>query len=376
VDAVRDTCDVPPLSEKMYRSPDVYAIGTRFAHHSGHSGYEAFVPYVGRHLTKRRSERWLRGLIGWPVNQLLRLISRHPWYSPGSLLAELSAMKHMRQHAGCLYHILYCDYDCWLLPRSDRASNVLVGTFHQPVSQLAKYPRLKKIVKLLDAVILVSESQRSFFSDVMPAERVFVVPHSIDTSFFKPGTGLRQPNKVVTVGTHLRDFDALGRAMRLVWERNPEVRFVALGIDDARSLNAIVDNDRRLEIVGKVSDDSLRRHYQSASIALFALEDATANNAVLEAMACGLPVVATDVGGVSEYLDANMAILCPPQNPESLASGIFSLLANERNATRMSLAASRRALDYDNEIVAIHIRRIYTTLLRSMDLLKAINHVK
>jgi glycosyltransferase involved in cell wall biosynthesis len=229
---------------------------------------------------------------------------------------------------------------------------------------------------MLDAAILVSQSQRSFFNKLLPAERVFVVPHGIDTSFFAPGDGERYPNKVITVGTHLRDFDALGRAMKLVWEQYPDTHFVAIGVDDARTLLAVVKNDTRLEIVGNVSDESLRQHYQSASIAVFALEDATANNAVLEAMACGLPVVATDVGGISEYLDAKTAMLCPPRDPESLAAGISRLLTDKEKATRMSMATRRRALNYDNEIIAIQLRKIYTTLLRSTDPLRATNHVK
>jgi glycosyltransferase involved in cell wall biosynthesis len=376
VGAVCDLDSVPQLNEMMYRSPNVYAIGSRFAHHSSRSGYEAFVPHIGQHLQKGTSMRWLRGTLGWPINQILRMMSQHPWYSPGSLIAEWSAMKHMRGHEGCLYHMLYSDYDSWLLPRFDRTSNILVGSFHQPASRLEKYPRLKKIVTMLDAVILVSESQRSFFNSLLPAERVFVVPHGIDTSYFAPGVGERYPNKVVTVGTHLRDFNALGHAMKLVWEQNPDTHFVAIGVDDARTLRAVVKNDARLEIVGNISDDSLRQHYQSASIALFALEDATANNAVLEAMACGLPVVATDVGGINEYLNTNMAILCPPGDAQSLATGVSRLLTDKENARRMSMAARRRALDYDNEIVAIQIRQIYATLMRSKDPLKATNHVK
>jgi glycosyltransferase involved in cell wall biosynthesis len=231
-------------------------------------------------------------------------------------------------------------------------------------------------VSLLDAVILVSQSQRSFFNNLLPAERIFVVPHSIDTSFFAPGDREKIPNEVITVGTHLRDFDTLGHAMKLVWKQNPDVHFVAIGIGDAQTLRVVVENDRRLKIIANVSDDSLRQHYQSASIAVFALEDATANNAILEAMACGLPVVATDIGGSKEYLGTEMAILCPPRDPQSLATGISSLLADKEIATRMSMAARRRALNYDNEIVAIQIRQIYTKLMRSKDPPKATNHAK
>lgn len=259
--------------------------------------------------------------------------------------------------------MLYGDYDSWLLPKLKRSSNVLVGSFHQPVSQLENKSILEKLVAQLDAIILVSRSQLPFFQGLVPFDRIFVVPHGIDTSFFAPRDGTRKSNIVITVGAHLRDFQTLGSAMSRVWRNHPDVHFVAVGTGGVRPLMTTIEKDKRLEIVEHASDHALRNLYQSASVAIFALQDATANNAILEAMACGVPIVATKIGGVPEYTDDGLAILCPPQDPEALANGIGELLTDRERTARKSTASRLRALNYDYQIVAEQMRKVYVALL-------------
>ncbi len=116
-------------------------------------------------------------------------------------------------------------------------------------------------------------------------------------------------------------------------------------------------------MLSDISDDALRNLYQSASLAIFSFRDATANNALLEAMACGLPIVATDVGGVSEYTDDDSATLCRPGDPEDLANAVNGLLANAEVAATRGDASRRRALRYDYRNVARNMKSVYAGLL-------------
>ncbi|NNE43326.1 MAG: glycosyltransferase, partial [Gemmatimonadetes bacterium] len=67
--------------------------------------------------------------------------------------------------------------------------------------------------------------------------------------------------------------------------------------------------------------------------------------AILEAMARGLPCIATDAGGNREALDNGAGIIVPPGDPEALAKALARLLRDPDAARRMGAAARRRALD-------------------------------
>ena len=95
----------------------------------------------------------------------------------------------------------------------------------------------------------------------------------------------------------------------------------------------------------------------------FSFEDATANNALLEAMSSGLPIVATDVGGIREYVGEDAGILCPRKDPRALADGILTLLDDAVTREKMANASRSKALLLDFRVVADRMREIYTRVL-------------
>ena len=217
------------------------------------------------------------------------------------------------------------------------------------------------------AVILVSHSQRAYFEQFMPAERVFVIPHGVDTSFFQPAPTTPSPRRIITVGSHLRDFDTLKEAIRLVWQAEPGVHFTAIGArSDKKSLFPPLE-DERARFLDGIDDLSLLQCYQGASVAAFAFQEATANNAMLEAMACGLPVVATDTGGISEYIQPQTGILCPPRDPQALASALITILKDETLRRTMSDASRRRVLDLDFQAIARRMAAVYAHILGPLE---------
>lgn len=278
------------------------------------------------------------------------------------LLTEGAAALHMLRHKNSIYHAIYGDMDLWLLPRVSRTTgNLSVATFHEPHSTL-DWLAIDDIIRRLDAVILVSESQRVYFEALLPTERIFVVPHGIDTDFFSPAETLSNEPICVTVGSHLRDYETLKRAMELIWQMNSNVHLVAVGTRKDPNLQFQCD-EKRIRFLDGVSDEDLRLAYQMARLALFSFRDATANNAMLEAMACGLPVIATDVGGIREYLGEEAGILCPPRDPEAFANGVLRLLDDASLAAQTSKASRARALGYDYRRVAGQMSQVYSEIL-------------
>ncbi|WP_404786455.1 glycosyltransferase family 4 protein [Altericista sp. CCNU0014] len=357
----------PKLPTKLL-AEQVFFIGQRYSHHARHSGYEGFSRYVGTLLKPPVNFRWISAKWGWGLNTLISQVTHHPMYSLGAFLTEVTTLLQMLRRRNCLYHLLYGDSDLWLLGLLSwfchLTGNRLVASFHEPSDCLRSLGIIEKVVRGIDAVILVSESQRSYFEEFLPLERIFVVPHGMDVNFFHPPQ-IPAPNATcITVGSHLRDFETLKQVMSLVWQANPKVHWIAVGVHGDRKNPFGSFTDERIQFLNGVSDEALREAYQTSQAAIFALKEATANNSLLEAMACGLPVVVTDTGGIAEYVDDTLGILCPPNNPKDFAHEILRILADSVDRHWKAEASRQRSLKYDYRRVAEQMGEIYATVLK------------
>ncbi len=342
----------------------VFYVGLRYGHHASHSGYEAFGRYGGTAIRPAVGFRWTHGRWGWPLNQCIARTTGHAWYSLGAHLTEWSTLRHMTRHSGRLYHVLYGDSDLWLLRRANALTrNRLVATFHQPTEQLRQLGIVERIAKRLDGVFLVADAQRDFFQSFLPSERIHVIPHGVDADFFRPAAEPSNEPVVVTLGSHLRDFATLGEAMALVWQTRPEVRFVGVGTSTTKAPDLRGIRDERLKLLERIDDETLLATLHGATAAVFSFADATANNATLEAMASGLPIVATDVGGIKEYIAPDGGILCPPRDPRALADGILRLLEDPALRRRLGTQSRARAEGFHFRIVAERMGRAYSEIL-------------
>jgi glycosyltransferase involved in cell wall biosynthesis len=345
---------------------DAFLVGLRSPQHAVHSGYDGVCEYVGTHLdgpvrrrtisrTKRTSliDRWFEWVTG-----------RRDYTLP-LFLIETAAALHMVGRRGAVYHVLYGDSDYCLLGRFGRwTGNAVVATFHEAEAVLAYYGFDQRFFRNLSAAILLSEAQRPFVERFMPSNRIFVVPHGVHAQFFAPAE--RRTDRVcITVGGHTRDFVTLAKAIRLVWARDPGVRFVAVGTAVGNKGEPLVCDG--VEFREHLTDDELLAAYRAASVAVFSFEWAVANNSMLEAMACGLPIVATDVGGVREYLGEEAGILAPPRDPDRLASATLKILDDPALAAQMGGAARRKAVSYDYRIVAERLSEVYDASLQMID---------
>ncbi len=367
------TTNLDPLSGQELKdvSDRTFLIGPRYKHHSRFSGYEQFGAFCARSVPSLVRQRFLTKKLGrlpgigdvgkwldWKVSQ----ITPRPLYSAGIFLIETSAAFHMMTHRNSVYHVLYGDTDVWLLRRVPRVrrKNKLIATFHEPDYAL-DWLQVGAIVPDLDAVILVSESQRVYFEKLLPADRIFVAPHGIDSTFYKPADTFSNELVGITVGAHHRDPASLSRALDRIYAEFPTFRLKAVGARMEGGENPKL-TDERVEYYDGISDEELRTMYQTAGVGIFSLSYATANNAILEAMACGLPVVATDVGGVREMM-GDAGVLTRQWDSDSLADGVLHVLRDRAHAAELGSAARERVLQFRYDLVADHMRRIYAQLL-------------
>lgn len=190
------------------------------------------------------------------------------------------------------------------------------------------------------------------------AGRTAVVPNGIPAG----GAAIRAPKPtydVIAVG-NLRDdqkgIDILLRALALIPGRFSR----AIVVGDGPARHGLEQLSRELGLTDRVEFRGASRQVPEllAAARLFVLSSRYEGmpNALLEAMAQGLPAVATAVGGVADIMtDGETGVIVPPQDPEALARAIADLLADDERAGRLGQAA--RAHIQERFTVAAHVDR-------------------
>lgn len=240
----------------------------------------------------------------------------------------------------------------------------------------------KLMAALPDAVFAVSELVRQYCidQDGIDPVRVRTIYNGIDPSLWpeRPGTSPAdldgQSFHVTTVGNirHVKGHDVLLRAAAEVLQRFPRTSF-SIGGDVLepeyfRSLQQIA---RELGITDRVRFlgglTNLPEHLAQADIFVLPSRSEGLSNALLEAMAASLPVVATAVGGNPEtVVEGVTGIIVPPEDPAALARALCQLLSDPVRARAMGVAGRTRILDrFSVEAMVAQTTDTYKVLLNT-----------
>ena len=102
-----------------------------------------------------------------------------------------------------------------------------------------------------------------------------------------------------------------------------------------------------VKLVGALAQDDVIKWWQRATIGALTSHSERMPVSLMEAAACGVPVVATAVGGVPELVaDGRTGFVVEPDNEQQLATALERVLCDSRLAGRMRLAARERAVEY------------------------------
>lgn len=343
--------------------PSVLMVSSSGGDLGGHSGYGQLTRCMPGATTVALSRKELGSLPTRALVRALRPYAFTSWYQPSSARLEFSAWRKLRERSYDVLHYLWADSDLGLLDLAPcRRSVPICATFHNCDDTLGVVLQSPARLRRLDAVVLMSATQMPFFLEQGVArDRLHVVPHGIDTQFFRP-PALRphRPFHVVSVGSYRRSFERLAEAFAKLG-RLPNVTATVVAPPSFAGMFRALPG---LTFRSGLTDLELLALYQSASCLLMTASNATANNALLEAMACGVPIVAERVGGVPEYVDDACAVLIPAGDIGACVDAI-SVLSNDADlCARMSAAARARAGLLDWPVVANQTAEVYRLITK------------
>jgi glycosyltransferase involved in cell wall biosynthesis len=259
-------------------------------------------------------------------------------------------------------HVLYGDDQLDFLLRWRKLLRCsLIVTFHLPADQLTQRFEHFQANEIhgIDTVIVLSTAEIPRFQRWFGENKVAFVPHGIDTSKFLPAnlnsdcTRLR----LLFVGEHMRDWNVFHRVIDEVDRNCLDVHFDIVTRDD---LFRHFTGCSNISLYSRIPESHLVELYQRADALFLPLTNATANNAVLEALACGVPIISTDVGGMPDYVSTDCGWLLPKGDVHSAVELIKELCLDKEIARSRRQNARAQALKFDWKQIVDRLSIVYS----------------
>jgi phosphatidylinositol alpha-mannosyltransferase len=271
-----------------------------------------------------------------------------------------------------------------VLHSARRAGAVTVGTFHAAVPRsltssppewayASAKPVLRHYFRKLDGRIAVSPAALAFIERFFPGE-YRLIPNGVDVARFggaMPRPELRDGKRnILFVGRaeKRKGLKHLLRAVPLIREYHPRTRFIVISDGPLRAgFQRFVDRAgwRDVLFTGRVSDADLPSYYASADLFVSpSIGGESQGIVLLEALAAGLPTVASDIAGHRSVISSGLdGMLVPPADHEQLAWAICHLLNEPDEMARLQGMARERVQAFSWPRVAAMIEQYYRELM-------------
>jgi glycosyltransferase involved in cell wall biosynthesis len=199
-------------------------------------------------------------------------------------------------------------------------------------------PLTRRIWRSANVVVANSRGLRDLAQPLLPGKPIGVIPNAIHGEAFSPNGAASHRNgsadaiRLLAVSRLIgrKGLEDLFRAMTILKDDRVTLTVQGWGRDGdrLRALAVSLGIDRRVTFAGFKPRDLLPAVYQAADIFVLPSHSESCAMALLEAMACGLPIVATSVGGTAELVqDGVNGCLVPPESPQALAGALARLIA-------------------------------------------------
>lgn len=272
--------------------------------------------------------------------------------------------------------IIHCHFSVSSIYFSFFRKRNLVYTSHMPFWDTNVTIFDKLAVKRAAAVIALTREIAESMSGLN--KNIFVIPNGVDINRYRPKQKNKTSNKLLFVGrvTPQKGLEYLINAMMLVKREIEDVELNIVGpvVDqfwrrDGRYYHLLLNLVKKFNLgssvsfTGPVSEEEKIKYYQNSD--LFILPSLREGLALvlLEAIACGLPVISTDVSGSKDIVTKN-GIIVPKKDPKALAEAIIYVMRDKKKLKNMSRISRRRATDFSWDNVAKKLAAVYEFTLK------------
>ena len=253
----------------------------------------------------------------------------------------------------------------------------MLATLHHPITvdraiDLSQAPTLRRqmslrrwygflrmqmrVARQVPRILTVSESSKRDIVAQMgvPPSRLAVVPVGVDHTLFRPLPGVaRRPGRIMTTASADVPLKGLVPLLEALAKLRTEHAADLVVVGKPRRESRVGETIERLGLEGAVSfvsgisDERLVELYAEATVAVVPSLYEGFSLPAVEAMACGVPLVATTGGALPEVVgsDGETGLLVPPGDPGALAAALARVLGDPSLAARLSLAGRHRVLD-------------------------------
>lgn len=242
------------------------------------------------------------------------------------------------------------------------------------------------LVKQADTIISPSESEKKYLQYLYntPVEKITVISPGVDTSLFYPmdktqtklAVGASPDHKMILFAGRIdpvKGLDVLLYAMRILFTKKPDIKaclWIVGGdvsqepetwskeLQKLEQLRKLLDLHTTVRFVGQQPQHELPKYYNAADLVVMPSHYESFGLTALEAMACGTPVITTNVTGVSELLEEScQKHITVANNPLILAEDIIHVLTHHSEKSEHQMLESVKEFDWKN--IAEKITKVY-----------------
>ena len=294
-------------------------------------GFRLGIPYAIPHITS------LKIFLESVKSSDLIHVHGHPYLS--SLIAAKIAKKYGKPLV-LTQHNTFIEYNNFW-DNAEKLNDLAIG---------------KQALKAADKIIVVSNATKNYVLSLGAApEKIRVLHNGVDVNRFRPLTGVKDEMRkklgiskdasvVLTVRrlVYKNGIDTLIESAKVAVKTNPRVFFLVVGkgpdFEKVKEKIEELGMQENFRLTGFISDEDLPFYYNVADF--FVLPSKSGEGlplVALEAMACGVPVIATNVVGISEVMEEGSGKLVPPNSPASLAEAILEFSHSDLLALKNDL---------------------------------------